>query len=185
MYPFVRLIKEFVKGRRSAPLTLFDTHVSHHICWPWDLDPWMELNNGRTLTFYDLGRIPLAQRTGLFQVLAPRKWGLTMAGATVRYRRRVRMFDRIEMRSRLIGWDARFMYLEQSMWKTNGECASHAVYRGAVTNAQGIVPPANVLEALKMDVASPPLPDWVQTWLEAEASRPWPPMQDDPDVTSL
>ena len=78
------------------------THVSHHYCLPWDIDLWRELNNGRTLTLYDLGRIPLAGRVGLIKVLRRERWGLTMAGASVRYRRRIRVFDRIEMRSRLV-----------------------------------------------------------------------------------
>lgn len=180
MYPIIRFAKDALRARSLPPLALGETHVSHHICWPWDLDIWMELNNGRTLTLYDLGRIPLAQRSGLITLLARRRWGLTMAGAVVRYRRRVRAFDRIEMRSRLLGWDDRFMYLEQSMWKTNGDCASHAVYRGAVTDRSGIIPTQTVMQAMgKADTPPPPLPEWVARWLEAEDLRPWPPMQDD------
>ena len=179
MYPVFRFVKEIYAARNATPLALGQMHVSHHVCWPWDLDLWMELNNGRTLTLYDLGRIPLAQRSGLLDLLRREKWGLTMAGAVVRYRRRVRAFDRIEMRSRLIGWDARFMYLEQSMWKSNGECASHAVYRGAVTDRSGIVPTEKVIAEMGQADATPPtLPDWVRDWLAAEDQRPWPPMQD-------
>jgi len=137
MYPFLRLPFQFWLHRKSPALGLFDTHVSHHICWPWDLDPWMELNNGRTLTLYDMGRLPLAMRVGLIGALRKNRWGLTMAGASVRYRRRVRAFERVEMRSRAVGWDDRFLYLEQSMWKRSGECANHILYRSAVTSADG------------------------------------------------
>lgn len=177
MYPVLRFAKELVKYR-NAPLAPFETHVSQHICWPIDIDPWRELNNGRTLTVYDLGRIPLAQRTGLVSVLRRRRWGLTVAGSSLRYRRRVRVFDRIEMRSRLVGWDARFVYLEQSMWKRDGECASHALFRTAVTDASGIVAPAEVARELGLDPASPPLPDWITAWIDAEAARSWPPTRD-------
>ena len=128
MYPFLRLIKEVFKFRKAPQLGFGDVHVSYHMCMPWDLDPWIELNNGRTLTLYDLGRIPLAARSGLLNVLKERRWGMTMAGACVRYRRRIRMFERIEMRSRALCWDDRFIYIEQSMWKTNGDCAGHIVY---------------------------------------------------------
>jgi acyl-CoA thioesterase FadM len=153
--------------------------VSHHLCLPWDIDLWRELNNGRTLTLYDLGRIPLAGRVGLIGVLRRQRWGLAIAGASVRYRRRVRMFDRVEMRSRLVTWDARFMYLEQSMWRRDGECASHILYRAAVTGKDGIVPPDRVLEALgRSGHAAPPAPEWVEAWARADAARPWPPMQD-------
>ena len=177
MYPFVRMAKEFVKFRKAPPLGLFDEHVSHHRCWPWDLDFWFELNNGRTLTLFDLGRVVLAQRVGLIGLMKSHRWGLTVAGSTVRYRRRVRAFDRLEMRSRCIGWDDRFMYLEQSMWR-GGDCTSHLLLRTAVTDRNGIVTPDRVLAAMKLDLQSPELPDWVQRWSGSEGVRPWPPMQD-------
>ena len=175
MYPFVRMIKEIWTSRGAAPLGLTDTHVSHHICWPWDLDMWVELNNGRTLTLFDLGRIPLAIRTGLVGVLRQQRWSITVAGNTTRYRRRVRAFDRLEMHSRCIGWDARFFYMEQSMWKA-GDCTSHMLIRSAVTSARGIVPPAEVLAAANKVAVSPELPDWVAGWIAADALRPWPPI---------
>lgn len=174
MYPFLRLIKEFRVHRKAPPLPLTGTHVSHHICWPWDLDLWAELNNGRTLTLYDLGRLPLAKRVGLLDVLKREGWGLTMAGVSVRYRRRVRMFDRIEMKSRCVGWDDKFIYLDQSMWK-GGECTSQALYRSAVTDRKGIVPPARLMDAMGLEEGGPELPHWVQAWIAAEATRPWPP----------
>jgi acyl-CoA thioesterase FadM len=175
MYPFIRLLKDVYKFRNAPPLEVTGTHVSTHICWPWDIDLWMELNNGRTLTLYDLSRIPLAGRTGLIRVLKQQKWGLTMAGASVRYRRRVRMFDRFEIRSRVLCWDERFIYIEQSMWR-KGEATSHILYRSAVTDQNGIVPVARVAELIAPDMTPPDVPAWVAAWIEAESLRPWPPI---------
>lgn len=174
MYPYVRFAKEMIKHRKSAKLGLLDAHVSHHRCWPWDLDPWLELNNGRTLTLYDLGRLPLAKRTGLIATLRANGWSITVAGNSTRYRRRIRMFERFELRSRCIGWDARFIYLEHAMWL--GEvCANHILIRSAFTSGEGIVPPARVLAAMGQDTTSPSLPQWVQAWIAADAHRLWPP----------
>lgn len=174
MYPVLRMFHQLAVTRNAPPLALTGTHVSRHRCWPWDIDLWLELNNGRTLTLYDLGRIPLARRVGLIDVLRRERWGLTMAGASVRYRRRIRTFEVVEMRSRALGWDARFIYLEQSMWK--GEtCCNQILYRSAVTGRDGIVPTARVLAAMGLEGESPPLPAWVQAWIDAEATRPWPP----------
>lgn len=174
MYPIIRFVKEILKFRRAPALSIFDTHVSTHLCLPWDLDPWVELNNGRTLTLYDLGRIPMAQRTGLVDLLRKNGWGFTVAGNSLRYRKRVRVFDRITMKSRNIGWDHRFFYMEQSMW-VRGECTSHMLLRTAITGPKGIVPPAELMAAAGLPVDSPALPDWVQAWIAADAQRPWPP----------
>lgn len=174
MYPVFRMAKEIVKFRNAPPLPVTGTHVSHHICWPWDIDLWMELNNGRTLTLYDLGRIPLAIRTGLWAALKTNRWGLVVAGNSTRYRRRVRAFQKIEIRSRCVGWDERWMYLEHAMF-TGGECSSHLLVRGAVTSRNGMVAPARVLEAMGQSTQSPPLPAWITAWAEADATRPWPP----------
>ncbi len=87
------------------------------------------------------------------------------------------MLDRIEMRSRILGWDARFTYAEQSLWR-GAECCSHALLRMAITGGRGIVPSADLARALGLPEASPPLPGWVAAWAEADARRPWPPMQD-------
>ncbi|MDZ4137080.1 MAG: acyl-CoA thioesterase [Paracoccaceae bacterium] len=178
MYPYLRMFKELWKFRNAPALPLLGAHVSHHRCWPQDIDPWRELNNGRTLTLYDLGRIPLGQRTGLHRVLKANHWGLTVAGNTTRYRRRVRLFDRVEMITRCIGWDARFVYIEQSMWK-GADCTSHVLIRSAITSGSGIVPPEKLLVAMGLPPQSPPLPDWAQDWITADAVRPWPPLRPD------
>lgn len=177
MFPFIRLVKELFIASRQPKIGLTELHVSHHIVWPWDLDMFLELNNGRTLTIYDLGRLGAGLRSGLVGALKGQNWGLTVAGSSVRYRRRLRAFSRIEMRSRGVCWDDKFMYIEQSMWKSDGECASHVLYRVAATDKNGIVAPDRVLQAMEEDAISPPMPDWIDAWINAEALRPWPPMQ--------
>lgn len=174
MYPIFRFAKEMTKFRRSPGLALGEVHVSSHICWPWDVDPWLELNNGRTLTLYDLGRLPLAHRSGMLPVLRKMGWSMAVAGASVRYRRRVRMFQRITMQSKILGWDSRFFYFQQSMWN-KGEATSSILARMAVTDDKGILTPAKAAKELGWPETSPALPEYVSAWTMAEGKRPWPP----------
>ena len=178
MYPFARMIWQMWKHRADPALSLGDVHVSRHHILPWDLDLFAELNNGRTLTIYDLGRVPAAHRMGLTRALRENRWGMTMAGVHVRYRRRLRVFETVEMRTTMPYWDDRFLYIEQSMWKANGECANHALYRGAITDSTGIVPAARAVEACGHDPRPPKAPDWIDAWIDADALRPWPPHHD-------
>ena len=174
MYPFLRLAWQMWRHRADPPLPLTGTHVSHHVCWPWDLDGFGEMNNGRVLTLFDLGRFTSGSRFGLMAVLRRNRWGLAVAGGSTRYRRRILPFARIEMRTRLAGWDARFFYIVQEMW-IGGECACQALLRTAVTGGGRAVPTEKVVEALGRDEPPPELPAWVRAWIAAEAERPWPP----------
>ena len=180
MFPFFRLFKDMIAGRRMPKFEhMTDTHVSHHRCMPWDLDLFMELNNGRALTLFDLGRMVLAQRSGLVDILMANNWSMTMAGSSVRYRQRIRWMEKFEVRSRMVCWDDKFIYIEQSMWKQNGTCANHVLYRAAVTDKDGLVRPPRLAEAMNVPNISPEMPTWIAAWCQAEAQRPWPPMQDD------
>ena len=84
MYPVIRMVKQLLLHRNDPPLPWDGTHVSTHRCWPWDIDLWMELNNGRTLTLLDLGRIPLASRIGLIGVLRRERQPVPARGRSIR-----------------------------------------------------------------------------------------------------
>ncbi len=174
MYPYIRMAKELWTFRNAPKLSILAPHISTHRIWPVDLDPWRELNNGRTLTLFDLGRIPMSLRMGFKDVARANGWGITVAGNSTRYRRRVTLFQKLTQISRVIGWDARFTYIEQSFWRGD-DCTSHMLLRSAFVGKSGIVPPSEVLAALGQAQDSPPLPDWIAQWVEADALRPWPP----------
>lgn len=74
--------------------------MTQHICWPHDLDFFLELNNGRAMSLHDIGRFAMGQRVGLIETIRREGWVLTMAGSSVRFRRRIRGFERFEVRSR-------------------------------------------------------------------------------------
>lgn len=174
MYPLIRFAGELIKYR-NMPLDLSEPHISTHRCMPWDIDPWMELNNGRTLTLYDLGRVPYFVRTGAISILKKKKWSVTVAGVSVRYRRRITAFQKVTMYTKFIGWDKKFFYTEQSIWDKKGECANQVIVRSAIVDSNGIVPPEKLAEAYNWQGEPPILPEWVQNWIDAEDSRIWPP----------
>ena len=174
MYPYIRMAKELWKFRKAPPLGLFEPHVSTHRICPWDLDPWRELNNGRTLTLFDLGRIPMSVRMGFETVAKAKGWGITVAGNTTRYRKRLTVFQKVTQISRVVGWDDRFGYIEQSFWRGE-ECTSHMLLRYAFISKAGMVKPYEVISALGYPTESPAMPDWITAWIVADALRPWPP----------
>jgi len=176
MYPYVRMLKELWVNRNAPRLQILQPHISTHRIWPWDLDPWRELNNGRTLTLFDLGRIPMSVRMGFEKVAKANGWGITVAGNTTRYRKRVTVFQKLTQISRVVGWDDRFGYIEQSFWRGD-ECTNHMLLRYAFISKAGMVRPAEVIAALGHPPQSPQMPDWITAWIAADALRPWPPLR--------
>ena len=61
------------------------------------------------------------------------------------------------------------------MWKTNGDCASHAMFRTAITDSNGIVSPLKVAEVMGVADAAPELPPSFAAWSKGEDARVWPP----------
>ena len=85
------------------------------------------------------------------------------------------MFQKIEMQSRMVGFDNKFVYIEQSMWHANGDCANHILVRGAVVKNGKMVPPIDLIHSIDPTAEPAQLPDWVHAWAEADQTRPWPP----------
>lgn len=174
MYPFHRQVLEFIRASRMAPLEPGEVHSHFFHALPWDIDPLGDLNNGRILTLMDIGRVALAQRSGLMRVLREKRWSLAMAGSAPQYRKRVTVFQALETQTRLVGRDERFFYIEQTMLR-RGEPTANVMCRTVITAKGRLVKTDEVAKALGREDWNPPLPRWVHAWIEADAERPWPP----------
>ena len=176
MYPYVRTAKSFLVDSFRTKISLTDTHISYLICWPWDIDMWGELNNGRALSLFDLGRHGFSLRAGLFSGYFRHKIHMPVAGVSVRYRHRIISFRRLEMRTRIIFHDERFLYFEQIVLLKDGRCAIQSLIRVAVVeNAKLLCPKDAAKKVLGINLKLMRCPDWVKQWIKAEEQRSWPP----------
>lgn len=137
-----------------------------------DIDIYPELNNGRHLTMMDLGRLDLAQRTGLLRTVHEQKWGFAVAGASVRYRHRLKAFRRFQLHTKVVAADDRWFYFHQYT-KRKGKIHSSALVRAGITSEKGLVSVKKVLAALGTPDWNAGMPEWVKAWTEAEELRPW------------
>lgn len=173
MYPIVRALTTLLRAKNKPTLDPHEIGISRFWVRPWDLDVFMEVNNGRQMTLFELGRWDFAVRTGLTQVLKAQKWGLVVAGSSVRFRKRIRFGSRVEVRTQMAGLDGRWVFMSQSFW-VNGEPCSHALFRTAVTENGRPIDTDRVLAELNTDTAFDK-PEWVDAWIASDNMRPWPP----------
>ena len=175
MYPVVRALVALGRASFEPRISLDDSVTITTVCWPWDADMFLELNNGRHLTLFDNGRLVHFTRLGFLPVLRREGWGVVVGGAAVQYRRRIRLFERFDIVTRCLARDERWLYFDQTTVRKGAPC-SQAILRVAVLEgASGIVPTQKVVDALGFPDWRGALPPWARLLWDAEDRRPWPP----------
>ena len=172
MYPWCRLAKVFVTVKKRKPIEVNETSILKSRVCLTDLDPFLELNNGRYLSLFDFGRYDVAMRTGLWKILKQKKWGLIVAGISIRYRHRLRLFTKFEIHSTVVGIDHRWFYFEQKLI-SKGKLHASALVRTAVTSRNGLVEAKEVLDMMGLSEVTIPVPDWIKQWVKSDEMRPW------------
>ena len=143
-------------------------------CWPTDLDFNFHMNNGRYLSIMDLGRVDLMLRAGLLgPILRQKKWMPVIAASTVRYRRATAPFEKFELETRLVGWDERWVFLEQRFFGASGRVNAIGLVQAAMTSKGGRVPTSELMELVGVapDTDGKP-PAYVDDWVRMLADWP-------------
>ena len=133
--------------------------------WPNDIDFNLHLNNARYLNLMDYGRTHLLARTGLLRPVLRARYAAMVGAVWMTYRRSLPVFSRFELTSRLVCWDARWFYIEQTFVGRDGLAAVGWV-KGVLRGKQGIVAPQKLIEEVAPGVLSPAMPEAIAEWNE-------------------
>ena len=164
----VRTLIIAVRAWRAPPRGRAAESLLHMRVMPGDLDINLHMNNGRYLTLMDLGRFDLMVRAGLGRPAWRNRWRPLLGSAMIRFRRSLGPFQKFQLRTRLVCWDERWFVFEQR-FESGGRIHAVAHARGLFRDRQGSVPPARTLAAIGIHDPSPPAPDYVSRWAEADA----------------
>lgn len=154
--------------RRPGIQAMDASAVVFHV-WPLDLDINLHLTNSRYLALMDLGRTDLILRSGMWKIMKRERLAVVLGGAAMRFRRSLAPFARFTLTSRVLGWDERWVYVEQVFTGPQGVACS-AVLRAAFLKNGKVVLPETLFAELLPGVAAPLLPDWVRPWMEVESA---------------
>lgn len=140
---------------------------THFRVLPNDLDALLHVNNGVYLTLMDLGRIDLLLRSDAYHAIRKNGWYPVLAAETIRFKRSLKLFQKFVIRTRVVGWDERSIYLEQQ-FISNGKLAAKALVDARFLKKKGgNVAPAELLTLLNIDQSPPNIPEWVATWVRS------------------
>jgi acyl-CoA thioesterase FadM len=155
---FVR-IPLLVMRQAIAPLA---TDILDLRVLPQDIDFNLHLNNARFLSAMDYGRVRLLARAGILKPALKARYAPVVGAVWITYRRSLPLWARYQLSSRLVCWDERWFYMEQTFTGKDGLVAIGWV-KGALLNKTVTVPPQQIMELVHPGLESPPMPESIAT----------------------
>ena len=132
---------------------------------PNDCDINFHMNNGRYLSFMDLGRVHLMKQTGLLSAILREKWMPVLAAAEITFVRALAPLQQFDLVTRLVSWDEKYFYLEQK-FESRGQLCAHAFVKGVFLKSGRTVPNGELIAAIGYRDAAPAMPEELRLWAE-------------------
>lgn len=132
---------------------------------PNDIDINLHMNNARYLSIMDYARTHLLARTRLLEHIVQSRWQPMVGAIWITYRRSLPLFARFTITSRMICWDDRWFYIEQTFTGSQGLAAIGWI-KGVLRNRDGVVNPQQVIEGVAPGTLSPSMPEAIANWNE-------------------
>lgn len=168
MVVFFRLFKTLFLSLFKPRIGPFDQARVTMRVWPNDLDLNMHANSGRYLSFMDIGRVDLLVRMRLLRKVVKRRWRPIAGASMITYRKSLLPFERFVVKSRVLCWDEKWFYFEHVIVNSAGDLAAIANVRGLMRGPNGNVRPEEFVALVGKGFVSPPIPDFIRRWGEAE-----------------
>jgi acyl-CoA thioesterase FadM len=169
---YFRLFLTLLRAWRLPRIAITDAIELKFRVLPTDLDINFHMNNGRYLTITDLALIEFFVRTGFVRALLNKGWRPMLGGAIMTYRKQLSPFARYTVRFKWITCDEFWNYMESTFIRDDGVIAAKGIVKGGAVGSNGLVPMTEGAAALQeltgAALQMPPMPAYVQQWIDAE-----------------
>ena len=163
-----RLMWALWRSSRAARVEPDTKIVTPLRIFPNDLDLNNHLNNGRYLTLMDIGRYDLVVRCGMTKLMRSKGWYPVIAAATIRFRRELKAFQKLELTTQIIYWDDKWFYFEHTLVH-EGSVYARAMLKGIFKSKQGMnVPLVEIMKEMGVVRAQPAKPAHIAAWDEMD-----------------
>lgn len=161
---FFRTFLLWLRRRRGPKLAIHDVGRLELRVLPTDLDVLGHVNNGVYLSLMDLGRQDLMQRSGAWTALSSRGYYPVAASETISFRRSLQPWQRFTLETRIVGYDAKSVFVEQRFVRRGELCAKGFVKARFLKRSGGPVTLHELADATGADPSEVELPEWLSRW---------------------
>ena len=136
-----------------------------------DIDFNMHINNARYMVFMERARWDHPVQTTSWDVMLKEKLNFIVAGIEMSYIREIRLGTKFEVESRYLGWDEKYVYLEQR-FIVKGKIHAYGMVKGVFLQYGKVAEPSHIARILGVITTPELLPEHMKLWKRiGEAKR--------------
>ncbi len=155
----------FMRKTLSKASAFDETQITMRVL-PVDLDLLMHVNNGVYFSYMDFGRWDMIFRNGSYDLAKNKNWYSVVAGETIRFKRSLQLWDKFTLKTKIIGHDDKYFFIEQTFLLKDKEMARGMVKIRFLKKSGGTVDVSEVLAGLNL--AEKKVPELSQDWASLE-----------------
>lgn len=155
----------FLRKTLSKASAFDETEIQMRVL-PVDLDLLMHVNNGVYFSYMDFGRWDMIFRNGSYDLAKNKDWYSVVAGETIRFKRSLQLWDKFTLKTKIIGHDDKYFFIEQTFLLKDKEMARGMVKIRFLKKSGGTVDVSEVLAGLNL--AEKKVPELSQDWASLE-----------------
>ena len=161
-----RLLWLLLSSFWKKPLGILDESVLNLRVFPNDVDI-TKISNDRYTALMDLGRIDIALRAGWRKAITIKRWIPVATFNTIRFRYPLKIFQKYQLKTRIIWWDETSLYWEQ-IFERKGRVIATGHICGTLFNKAGRVPSNVMIQEAGQSVVKPEEPEVIAKLIEIE-----------------
>jgi acyl-CoA thioesterase FadM len=160
----LRLFLLLISTKRRSHVPVLGPCVTPFRVWINDLDVLRHMNNGRYFSILDLARVDLMARSGLWDKLKVLGWYPVVVDERMIFRRSLKLFDRYDVRTTVVGWDDKHILMEQVFVRGDAEVAIGFIKARLLKKTGGSVTTEELLQLAEITQSSPLGVEQVKAW---------------------
>jgi acyl-CoA thioesterase FadM len=175
MTRWLRFLITFLKSLAGPKLDLNSEQRLQFRVWLNDTEL-KYVNNSAVLIYAGFGRIDYMVRTGLLRMCLKEKVFAALATTHVIFRRSLKRFQKLELRSKLIYWDNNHVWIEQNIFckiKGDWKLSNTVIVKSVFKKGRHTIPIHELLNHAGFSLDAREKPSFIQDLERAEQSS-WP-----------
>jgi acyl-CoA thioesterase FadM len=161
---FILFIKNLILGKNQKLDLSKDLDLEMRV-YPNDLDVFRHVNNGRYLTLMDLGRFHLLMKSGAMKRIIAEGYRPHILGAFLKYKKELRLFQKFTLKTKIVYWDDKSIYLRHLFVRGDQICAE-AIVKGILVKNRLKASPQEFMDTLGLTIEKPARPPYLDKFIE-------------------